>query len=220
MYEGKFNAYVDQPGGGQKMVASELPPPPEGSYEAVLAGADAPLFALDLRDLDRDAPQTAWLFGPRLNTYFVGASYSPTDPSNNPSLEKSVLADEYDLLIFVEETSPSRFLPVTLAFGFPVETERASDPSGRLTVPLLSNWSVEMLDTHTLLTSPDGTAQAYLLSAEGNNPDDVLEAAWKNVAADATLEDPMTDAIPPGFAGTARALLYPLEGGGSAVGAL
>lgn len=217
MYGGAFNAGIDQPDGSQEMRASELPPPPESSYEAVLNRTDAP-FALDLRGLSRSAPETAWLFGPRLFYHFVGASYSPTDPENSPSLQGSVLADEYDLLVFVRETSPTRFLPVTLPFGFPVETERVSDPSGRLSVPLLPDWSAEEREGYTLLTGPDG--RAYLLSLRGDDPTETLAAAWQEVAPDLNLGEPDSSTIPPGFAGTTLALLYPLGENGSAVGAM
>ncbi len=80
---------------------------------------------------------------------------------------------------------------MTVVFGFPVETARAADPSGRLSVPLLPGWSAEEEDAgYTRLTSPNGGARAYLLSLKGGDTAAVL------------------------------ALLYPLENGGMAVGAL
>lgn len=156
MHGGESNAFVDLPDGGQEMRASELPPPPDDAYEAILNRAGPPLFALDLRGLDEAAPETAWLFGPRPLHHFVGASYSLTDPTTSPTLADAALAHEHDLLVLVEETSPTRFLPVTVVFGFPVETERAADPSGRLSAPLLPGRSAEERDGHTLLTAPTG----------------------------------------------------------------
>jgi erythromycin esterase-like protein len=90
-------------GASQERVHRLQPPPPD-SFEAVFAAARAPVFAIDLREAVADSASSGWLLEER-PFRSIGARAS------DQQFEQHGLAGEFDLVIFVEETTPTRPLP-------------------------------------------------------------------------------------------------------------
>jgi len=82
----------------------DLQTPPEDSFEAVFAAAEAPLFALDLRPARPGDEGSGWLCETRP---FRGIGSGPMDEQFSPT----PLREYFDLVIFVEETTAARQLP-------------------------------------------------------------------------------------------------------------
>ena len=79
-------------------------PAPRGSLDATLAGVGAPLFAIDLRHLP--AGKVAdWFAEPHFSRQ-IGGGYSEATPG--VWMHRMRAAREFDLLIFVDKTTPSR----------------------------------------------------------------------------------------------------------------
>ncbi len=95
-HQGAFRA-VQMGGGGLRTF--EVPPASSATFDATLASAGIPLFALDLRQ----APE--WFRQPR-RTRQIGAVY----PDNQPDafIGPLVPADAYDAILFVERTTAAR----------------------------------------------------------------------------------------------------------------
>jgi CubicO group peptidase (beta-lactamase class C family) len=53
-----------------------------------------------------------------------------------------------------------------------------SDPAGRFTVPIPTNWVAESGDGYGVLTSADGQISVYVLALEGDDPEAAIAAAW------------------------------------------
>lgn len=97
--EGSYNAF------GPLGLSSNLePPPPLGSLETLLQTAGLPRFILDLRNLEDDAPMI-WLQKPR-PLRSIGAFAQRCSFGANSAIE------EYDGLIWIETSTPSRLLPL------------------------------------------------------------------------------------------------------------
>ena len=99
--QGGFGA-GDMAGHGNR--AFTVGPPPGGSIDATFAALGLPLFAIDLRHLP--AGKVAdWLAGPHVSRQ-IGASYSESTPG--VWLPRMKAAQAYDMLIFVDKTTPSK----------------------------------------------------------------------------------------------------------------
>ncbi len=85
---------------GWNVYSIESPLP--NSHETYLLAANLPRFILDLRSMRIDPLLGGWFREPRSLTNF-GMSYVVDDPSANASL--IVLPDEFDILIFFEQTT-------------------------------------------------------------------------------------------------------------------
>jgi len=86
-------------------------PAPEGSLDAMLAASGIPLLALNLRDdVPQSGPVAEW-FRTQHGTRNIFAGYAEDVPGSN--MFEQVVAEEYDHLLFVEQTTPSR--PVAAA---------------------------------------------------------------------------------------------------------
>jgi CubicO group peptidase (beta-lactamase class C family) len=56
-----------------------------------------------------------------------------------------------------------------------------TEPAGRFTVPIPTNWVAENADGYGVLTSPDGQITVYVLALEGDDPPAAIAAAWELV---------------------------------------
>jgi erythromycin esterase len=81
-------------------------PPPE-AYESFFASAGLPIFLLDLRGSLDATPAADWLTEPRIRREASAAFGDDSD-----GLEAADLSKEYDLLVYVHETSASRLYEV------------------------------------------------------------------------------------------------------------
>jgi erythromycin esterase len=79
-------------------------PPPRGSLDATLAALGAPLFAIDLRGLPKGT--VADWFAERRVSRQIGGGYSEATPG--VWMHRIHAAHDFDLLIFVDRTTPSR----------------------------------------------------------------------------------------------------------------
>jgi erythromycin esterase-like protein len=95
---GRYSAVGD---GG--LGSHELQAPPDDSFEAIFAASEVPLFALDLRSGEPGNEESGWLCETRL---FRSIGARAMDRQFYPT----PLRSNYDLLIFVEETTPARQL--------------------------------------------------------------------------------------------------------------
>jgi erythromycin esterase-like protein len=93
---GKYYAIGDQ---GQ--LVHDLQAPPAESFEALFTAAAAPTFALDLRQVKSEIAESAWLTETR-PFRLVGSL------AMNEQFFSTPLRDYYDLIVFVEETTPAR----------------------------------------------------------------------------------------------------------------
>jgi erythromycin esterase len=111
--EGSFNAITfEQPFGRLGGLDVHLvPSAPRDSYEWFLERARLPRLMLDLRDLPQEVG-AEWLNGPR-GFRSIGAVYDP-DRSAAAYFVPIDLASEFDLLIYVEETTPSHLLSLAM----------------------------------------------------------------------------------------------------------
>jgi erythromycin esterase-like protein len=95
---GRYYAIGDQ---GQRL--HDLQQPPTESFEATFAAATAPTFALDLRQVESEVAGSAWLTETRpfrlVGSLAMDEQFFPTP-----------LRDYYDLIVFIEETTPARQL--------------------------------------------------------------------------------------------------------------
>jgi erythromycin esterase-like protein len=109
-YAGEFNAMAwknGQPAGGLR--THRVDAPPSGSYEAYFHSAGMPRMILDLRGIDDGSSATSWLAGPRMMRS-IGAAYDDAMPANY--LYPARLPKEYDVIVYFENTTPSRLLPM------------------------------------------------------------------------------------------------------------
>ena len=99
---GAVNAYGPRPGGqGRRRVeVFALGPPPQASFEAALALAQKPLFAVDLRGIS--GPVADWL-GSKIPARWVGGVFRGEDNSVTQCAPKK----NYDAVIYVDKISPS-----------------------------------------------------------------------------------------------------------------
>lgn len=96
---GRYNAVGDQ-----GLRDYEAFPPSPGSVEAYLSSARIPRFVLDLRRIPAGAPSATWLRQPR-GFRFLGSR------ALRCAAVPTVVANDYDALIWIDRTSPSVLLP-------------------------------------------------------------------------------------------------------------
>jgi erythromycin esterase len=104
--QGSFLAWT-HPGGG--LTAHSVPPAPEGSFEAPLAAAGLPLFALDLKSAPSEGSVAQWLASPRRRSFV--ANYSAEFQARLDAALDVIFTrprDKFDVIIFVDSTTPSR----------------------------------------------------------------------------------------------------------------
>jgi erythromycin esterase-like protein len=104
--QGGLNAVESIAGFLGSLKAFNTPGPAADSYEATLRHADPANYYIDLRQATDQARK--WLDGPR-PLRSIGTSYFPTDQGLNYSL--AALTFQFDVLIFIETTTPSTLLP-------------------------------------------------------------------------------------------------------------
>jgi len=99
--EGSFQAILS----GKGLKDFTVPPAPPGSWDAALASANLPLFALDLRQAPKTGPVADWLAQPH-KTRSIGALY----PENQPFAQMYDMKalEAFDALLFVEKTTAAR----------------------------------------------------------------------------------------------------------------
>jgi erythromycin esterase-like protein len=108
--QGSFNAAIASGGtivGGWK--GHQIAPPHSNSYEYGFLAADIPRMFLDLRNIQRGETATDWLLGPR-GKWMIGAAYDPSDPYHNTFLKEMSLPAWFDVLVYIQDSSPSRML--------------------------------------------------------------------------------------------------------------
>jgi erythromycin esterase len=103
---GSFRARPRQPGGGAGApVPVAADSPGADSYEEAFHRAGLPRFLLDVRPLRSGAPGPAWLAGPH-PLRMIGGAFDPMYASTQVRLP-----EEYDLIIFFDQGTPSEALP-------------------------------------------------------------------------------------------------------------
>jgi len=102
--QGSFQA-IEQ---GKGLRDFTVRPAPAGSFDATLAAAGIPLFALDLRDAPKSGPVAAWLSEPH-KTRSIGAVYP--EESAAQSLFALKAFQSFDAILFVEKTTAARKNP-------------------------------------------------------------------------------------------------------------
>jgi erythromycin esterase len=109
--EGSFNAITYEFGrlGGVDMHA--VPESPRDSYESYFARAELERMVLDLRDVPAE-DGAEWLTEPR-GLRSIGAVYDASLPAEEyfPQVD---ITSEFDLLIYLEQTTPSLLLSLAL----------------------------------------------------------------------------------------------------------
>lgn len=63
----------------------------------------------------------------------------------------------------------------------PAEADTYSDPQGRFTVPVPTNWAVREGDGFVTLSDPGGEILAHLLVTPDGNPEQAIARAWRRV---------------------------------------
>jgi erythromycin esterase-like protein len=99
----------------------EVKPASAGSMEAVLAAARIPLFAVDLRTADKK-PVIDWLRSPQ-SFREIGSVYAGDQASRQ---QEQPPADAFDILFFIETTSPTHSIPPPV---LPVSVKPSPAPS-------------------------------------------------------------------------------------------
>jgi erythromycin esterase-like protein len=115
-----------------------VPPAPAGSFDAVLAAAGPPLFALDLRGAP--APAASWLASPHASRS-IGAIYYENQPF--ALMGQLRAGDSYDAILFVERTSAARpNLGIAYAVAAaPSGAREFTDPEYGIRFTLPSAWT-------------------------------------------------------------------------------
>lgn len=72
-----------------------------------------------------------------------------------------------------------------------------TDPQGRFTVPIPTNWSAQPVDDYVVLASPQEQIQVYLLALPGEDIEAAIEQAWEQVDPDFALEVDQVFESPP-----------------------
>ena len=103
-YAGQFLAWDICPGHEYAFVTHDAALPFEGCYAFRFHQEGIPLFFLDLREIDYSLEEAAWLAG-SLQLRHIGASYC-TDKDWPYHYRRISLPDEYDGIIYFEDTSP------------------------------------------------------------------------------------------------------------------
>ena len=105
---GSFQAMEMPFGTGRGLMTFTVAPAPEGSLDATLAKAGAPIFALDLRSAHAGSAAAEWL-GAKLFTRSIGSGYTGGDPRG--FFMPMVPRDAYDAMLFVAGTTAARAKP-------------------------------------------------------------------------------------------------------------
>lgn len=109
-YGGSFNAvaYNSAKKRSGDIRVQKIDAPPADSYEAYFHSAGMPRFVLDLRLAELQAgPELEWLAGPH-PFRSIGVAYDATRPLDY--CYQARLADEFDLVFFIDETTSSKLL--------------------------------------------------------------------------------------------------------------
>jgi len=85
------------------------------SYEDHFQASGLPRFLLDLRNRDPQSPATSWLAGPR-SFRSIGSVYDASKP--DAYWYQSRLPDEFDIIVYIEDTTASFVLPFQYPSGF------------------------------------------------------------------------------------------------------
>jgi erythromycin esterase len=109
-YQGSLNAIDSRHTSKSRdmLISHKVPPPPKGSYEHVLDEVGLPRMFLNLRNVPADSAVAAWLAGPHL-CRSIGAAYDVS--LARKSFYSTHLLDEYDVIIYLKDTTPSTLLP-------------------------------------------------------------------------------------------------------------
>jgi erythromycin esterase len=109
---GSFNAYGQTGSTITALTTHTVAEPPQYSYEDYFLSAGLPRFLLELRGRDQRADTPPWLAGPALMRS-IGAVYD--DSASGSYVYQTYLPRQFDVIIFLENTSASRLLP----FNYP-----------------------------------------------------------------------------------------------------
>jgi erythromycin esterase len=100
--QGSFQAFDAQVESGKGVHVFAVPPAQPGSLDATVAAAGVKLAALDLHALPPDGQIRGWFERPHL-TRIIGSTFSDKTPEQ--FAESQIVTQEYDGLLFVENTS-------------------------------------------------------------------------------------------------------------------
>jgi erythromycin esterase len=120
-YRGSFNAVTWNAATSQavgSLTSQIADTPPADSYEQIFRGANIPMFFLDLRKSAFDGSSANWLLGPH-RSRSIGAVYDQKSPLNY--YYSSRLPNDFDVVIYFQDTSPSTLLPFYNASIVPLQ---------------------------------------------------------------------------------------------------
>jgi len=101
LFSGKMNSFDVRAG---KAVTVTLPSAQPGFSSSIFAAANAPNFIIDLK-MALNNPILNTYFHSKTGYYFIGAGYIP---QKEPNVSTRVLANSYDAIIFIKETTPAK----------------------------------------------------------------------------------------------------------------
>ncbi|MEA3337203.1 MAG: alpha/beta fold hydrolase [Chloroflexota bacterium] len=97
---------------------------------------------------------------------------------------------------------PEQSLPSPAKPDLTVEEQKGTtyaDPSGLFSVPVPTNWTIEQRETHTVLASPDGELEVYVLSVPAQDLEQGIADGWAlidpgfDLAVDELIEEPVAN---------------------------
>lgn len=107
---GSFQAQRQRQDGARSNIEEiDFPPPRDGTVNAALLRAGPPVFALDLRTLPADGEAAAWFRSPQF-VWEIGYVFR----TEAALTSVQTLAERFDALLFVAETTRARPLPIDL----------------------------------------------------------------------------------------------------------
>jgi hypothetical protein len=193
-----FNQGSFQAMGAGRLRDFTAPPAPKGSFDATLAAAGIPLFALDLRQAS--GPAAAWLNEPH-KTRSVGALYSESTASAYYS--EQIAPRHFDAILFVEKTTAARKNQDLAFVAQPADasgTREFRDPDSGISFRLPHEWGIDRTlrwgdhETTAWFNAPNSKAVSALYFKILSSPRQSLEDArrWLPAAMDAKVVQRVT----------------------------
>jgi hypothetical protein len=170
-YSGSFNAFT-MTGSGQfgALAVHQVVPPPENSYEYYFHSIGQPRFILNVRGIRPGSAATDWLLGARL-IRSIGAGYTEASPET--FFQQVALSRMFDVIVYLENTSPSHLLFPQSAMSMPQTPTYPSQPSNLGFEDGTSHWNLvgDRLEDYQIGTDGSmvhsGAASGHIQSTAG-----------------------------------------------------
>jgi hypothetical protein len=101
----------------------------------------------------------------------------------------------------VEQATPPDQTAAVVQTGSTVNGELYTDPTGRFSAPIPTNWTATAVEGHVVLRDPEGEIRVYLLALDNPDPEAAIAEAWQRMNPSLTLavtqqqEQPAADGI-------------------------